>query len=203
MADLTAYKVTRTGANKHTIDEFSEKYNNVLDWLDNVYIYEYYPDSTETDQGVTGDGATVAAYLTTIGTTNKATIRFTHNTANEYTDYTVSTSIDMTNYDNVQLKFEAGARLTIDSAKDFKFPSPMHITASEFHTIFTGAGTVYGVFIAGGDVSGTGAGGAADEQGGSSATPLLWATAMFTAGTQAVTGGDILRVTYTISAASA
>lgn len=67
----------------------------------------------------------------------------------------------------------------------------------------TGPGTVRGVFIVGGDVSGSGAGGAADEQGGSAPTPLLWATADFTAGPQAVTGGDILRVTYTVNAASA
>jgi hypothetical protein len=68
----------------------------------------------------------------------------------------------------------------------------------------TGAGTVYGVFIAGGNIAGvTPAATDADDKGSVNATPLLWATAQFSAGPQAVTGGDILRVTYTINAASA
>ena len=68
----------------------------------------------------------------------------------------------------------------------------------------TGAGTVHGLFIAGGNISGGTPGATdADNKGSVSATPLLWATAAFTAGNQAVTGGDILRVTYTINAQSA
>lgn len=68
----------------------------------------------------------------------------------------------------------------------------------------TGAGTVKGLFIVGGNISGgTPAATDADNKGSTNATPLLWATALFTAGDQAVTGGDILRVTYTINAASA
>jgi hypothetical protein len=68
----------------------------------------------------------------------------------------------------------------------------------------TGAGTVHGLFIAGGNVAGAAPGATdADNKGSTNATPLLWATAAFTAGNQAVTGGDILRVTYTINAQSA
>jgi hypothetical protein len=68
----------------------------------------------------------------------------------------------------------------------------------------SGVGTVYGVFIAGGNIAGvTPAATDADDKGSVNATPLLWATAQFSAGPQAVTGGDILRVTYTINAASA
>lgn len=70
----------------------------------------------------------------------------------------------------------------------------------------TGAGTVHGLFIVGGNVNGVDAGLSAtdaDNKGSTNATPLLWATAAFTAGNQAVTGGDILRVTYTINAQSA
>ena len=33
-------------------------------------------------------------------------------------------------------------------------------------------------------------------------TPVLWAHALFTTGDQTVTGGDVLRVTYLVSAAS-
>ena len=70
----------------------------------------------------------------------------------------------------------------------------------------TGAGTVHGLFICGGTINGVDAGlGAtdADNKSSTDAAPLLWATAAFTAGNQAVTGGDILRVTYTINAQSA
>jgi hypothetical protein len=68
----------------------------------------------------------------------------------------------------------------------------------------TGAATVHGLFITGGNISGgTPAATDADNKGSSNATPLLWATAAFTGGNQAVTGGDILRVTYTVNAQSA
>ena len=68
----------------------------------------------------------------------------------------------------------------------------------------TGAGTVFGLFIVGGNISGGTPGATdADNKSSANATPLLWATAAFTAGDQAVTGGDILRVTYTINAATA
>jgi hypothetical protein len=67
----------------------------------------------------------------------------------------------------------------------------------------SGVGTVYGVFIIGGNIAGAAPGVTdADNKGSTNATPLLWATATFTTGAQAVTGGDILRITYTINAAS-
>tara|TARA_R100001244_G_scaffold25113_2_gene25356 strand:+ start:20886 stop:21452 length:567 start_codon:yes stop_codon:yes gene_type:complete len=65
----------------------------------------------------------------------------------------------------------------------------------------TGSATVSGVFIAGGTIGGGGTD--ADTKGSVNGTPVLWAHALFSGGDQAVTSGDILRVTYTVSAASA
>lgn len=68
----------------------------------------------------------------------------------------------------------------------------------------TSAGTIYGVFIVGGNVAGAApAATDADNKGSTDTTPLLWATAQFTSGPQVVIGGDILRVRYTISVQSA
>lgn len=75
----------------------------------------FYPDATETDQGVAGSGGTVNTYVDAIGATNKATIYFRHNGGGEYTDYTFSTSETITS--NITLIFEMGARLDIDAGK--------------------------------------------------------------------------------------
>jgi len=67
----------------------------------------------------------------------------------------------------------------------------------------SGAGTVAGSFLVMGVLGAPGSVGAteANLKGSTSATPLLWAHALFTGGDQVVGGGDILRVTYRVTAA--
>lgn len=72
----------------------------------------------------------------------------------------------------------------------------------------TSAGTVHGLFIVGGRLFQASGGTSllatdADNKGSTNSTPLLWATSAFTSGDQTVNNGDIVRVTYTISAQSA
>ncbi len=69
----------------------------------------------------------------------------------------------------------------------------------------TSAGTIYGVFCVGGTITGSSpaAATAADNKGSTNATPILWATAQFSTGPQAVVNGDIIRVTYNITGQSA
>jgi len=65
-------------------------------------------------------------------------------------------------------------------------------------------GTISGVFLAGGVIDGLAPGvDDADLKGSSSAVPLLWAHAPLNLGNAVVTSGDILRVTYCVSASSA
>ena len=105
----------------------------------------------------------------------------------EFTDYTFSADADIR------------PEWTSNAASSQSLVNPVLIDYD-----ITGAGTIHGLFIAGGNIAGvTPAATDADDKGSTNATPLLWATAAFTAGNQAVTGGDILRVTYTINAQSA
>ena len=70
--------------------------------------------------------------------------------------------------------------------------------------VITGAGSLYGLFIAGGNINGTTPVAAdADNKGSSNAAPLLWAHAAFLAGVQTVSISDTVRVTYTVNASSA
>ena len=57
----------------------------------------------------------------------------------------------------------------------------------------TGAGTVKGVFLVGGDAG-------SQNKGDHAAGSTLWATALFTSGDVVVANGDQLKVTYTVSA---
>lgn len=65
-------------------------------------------------------------------------------------------------------------------------------------------GTISGVFLVGGSIDGALPTVAdADRKGGTGAVPLLWSHALLNNGNQIVNSGDILRVTYTVSASSA
>lgn len=61
--------------------------------------------------------------------------------------------------------------------------------------------TISGLFIVGGTIGG--GLNDADTKGSVSATPVLWATALFTGGDQTLNNLDVLRVNYTLNAQSA
>lgn len=72
-------------------------------------------------------------------------------------------------------------------------PSAQSITnPSTVNFDITGAGTVHGIFVC--------AGAGSQAKGDHSPTGVLWATAPFSGGNVAVTNGDQLKVTYTVSA---
>ena len=68
----------------------------------------FYPDCTETDQGVTGNGKTIKAFVDAIGS-DKATIHLRHNSGSATTTYTLTTSETIP--DNISLEIENGAIL--------------------------------------------------------------------------------------------
>jgi hypothetical protein len=70
----------------------------------------YYPDYNEADQGVTGSGQSVKAYVDSIGS-NNATLNFRHNSGGATTTYTFST--DETIPSNINVVIEKGAVLSI------------------------------------------------------------------------------------------
>lgn len=67
---------------------------------------KYYADASETDQGATGSGNSIAAHLATIGSEN-ATIVLANTSGSATTSYTVSTAITIPA--NVTLQVEPGA----------------------------------------------------------------------------------------------
>jgi len=123
--------------------------DDVTVWtLDNVEFaggggsYILYPDSSETDHGAAGNGASIYDYLTALGTSKKATIALTHTGASNTTSYVFGTSFDASTYTNVTFAIENGALLAPASGKAFTVPSAGHIDAGPRQTIKTGAGTI-------------------------------------------------------------
>ena len=72
----------------------------------------YYPDYSETDQGVAGNGGTVYSYINTIGA-NTATLKFQHNSRGVATAYIFSTDVSIPA--NIKVVIEKGAVLIVEN----------------------------------------------------------------------------------------
>ena len=96
----------------------------------------YYPDYLEADQGITGNGKTIKAYVDTILSDN-ATIILRHNSSSATTTYTVGT--DETIPSNIDVVIERGAILSIASAKTLNIDGPFR---AGVHKVFDGNGVV-------------------------------------------------------------
>jgi len=146
MTQLSDYKVTRTGASKNTIAEWSAKYNDLLDFLGGAS--KYIVDSTATDQGAvstTGD-RTIKDFVDTIEN-DTATIIIPHSSTSATTTFTLTTSETIPA--NITLVIEPGA--IIDGAGTLTVYSPENVQAGHRQKIFgssltvtlTKGGTVY------------------------------------------------------------
>jgi len=96
----------------------------------------YYPDYNEADQGATGSGKSVKAYIDTI-TTDSATFKFRNNSGAATTTYTFST--DETIPVNINVIIEKGAILSIDGGDTLTVNSPFSIG---LYQVFSGDGSV-------------------------------------------------------------
>ena len=103
--------------------------------------YILYPDPGEVNQSATGNGSSLYALLTALGTSKKATVKFTHNGGSNTTSYAFTTDYNASGYKNVTFEFERGAVLTISTTKTLTLPSPAHILASSTEQIFSITGT--------------------------------------------------------------
>ena len=96
----------------------------------------YFPDYTEADQGVTGNGKSAKAYIDAIAT-EKATLVFRHNSGAATTTYTFST--DETIPSNINIVIEKGAILSIGSTKTLTINSSFSVGR---YQVFSGDGSV-------------------------------------------------------------
>ena len=69
----------------------------------------YYPDYTNTDQGIAGNGSSVFDIITAVGSSTNATMYFAHNSGSATTTYTFTTNEIVT--DNFNIIIEKGAIL--------------------------------------------------------------------------------------------
>jgi len=96
----------------------------------------YYPNYSEADQGATGAGKSVKAYIDAI-VANSATLLFRHNSGAATTTYTFST--DETIPSNINVVIDKGAILSIDSAKTLTINK---LQDPGLYQVFSGAGSV-------------------------------------------------------------
>jgi len=89
-----------------------DTYATYIPWPNVVNSQTYYPNAGETDQGATGNGRTIKAYVDAIGTDKKATIKLTHNGTGNTTTYQLSTSETIPS--NITLEIENGAVINND-----------------------------------------------------------------------------------------
>jgi len=105
----------------------------------------YYPDHNEADQGVTGDGKTIKAFVDIIGA-DKATIHSKNTIGNSSTTYTLTTS--ETTPENIKIVFENGAVIdgvgTLTIEGELK-AGPYQIFGPSITVVFgaTAKGTIY------------------------------------------------------------
>lgn len=79
-----------------------------LAYVDSTLV-KYYVNASETDQGATGNGRSIKAYVDAIGTDKSATIVLIHNGVGNTTEYTLTTSEMISS--NIELEIENGAIL--------------------------------------------------------------------------------------------
>lgn len=96
----------------------------------------YFPDSSETDQGATGNNKSTKTYIDEISS-NQATLVFVHRKGQSTTTYTFSTSETIPS--NIKLKIEKGAILSIDNGITLTINGPFE---AGLYQVFSGAGTV-------------------------------------------------------------
>jgi hypothetical protein len=100
---------------------------NFLTFVPNVYC----PDYNISDHGAAGTDS-LYSIVATIGTTDKATVVFRHNSTSATTSYAFDTSLDLSSYTNISFVFENGARLT-------------HVTGDETVTFYSADQLDFGI----------------------------------------------------------
>lgn len=111
--------------------------STVRDQLNGANVYMIDPNVTDQGLSVTGS---IKAAMDDVGVTTRATLFFRHTGDSAYTDYTVTTAIDMSSYPNIDLFCANGARLIGNGNKTLYSPSV--IMAGSRQQIFSGSGTV-------------------------------------------------------------
>jgi hypothetical protein len=91
----------------------------------------YYPDYNISDHGAAGTDS-LYSIVATIGTTDKATVVFRHNSTSATTSYAFDTSLDLSSYTNISFVFDNGARLT-------------HVTGDETVTFYSADQLDFGI----------------------------------------------------------
>ena len=116
----------------------TSKSTTIINQISSVDIYgnTYYPNCLEADQGVTGLGETVKAYIALIGT-NKGSLFFQHKSGNEFTYYIFDT--DLTIGSNIVLQVENGAKISVNAGTTLTVGSVPEIGINH---AFTGSGLV-------------------------------------------------------------
>lgn len=101
----------------------------------------YYVDPDVTDHGAAAAGS-LKTVVEAIGTTEKATIRFSRRNSGNTTDYLFETSLDLTTYTNLTFEVENGARISPAAGVVVTVPSRQHMVFGDEQHVFTGAGVV-------------------------------------------------------------
>jgi len=113
---------------------------NSREFMSTLMTGGYFPNYAEVDQGVTGNGKTINAFVEAIGTTDQATIALLHNSNFPFTTYVLSTNETIP--PNIHFVMEKGAVISIDGGVTLTLPPSFN---PGLYKVFTGAGDVAGL----------------------------------------------------------
>ncbi len=102
----------------------------------------YYVDYNEVDQGATGDGYSLKAFVDAIGVVKNATIYLPHNSGGNTTTYTLTTALTIPA--NIKVKVEDGARITKSGTPTLTINGPFEAGSYQVFAGFDRSDIVWG-----------------------------------------------------------
>lgn len=126
-ADATGEAIAAAAEAAQSAEDAVTNVQNVIDVFYQNNPHTLFPDHTATDQGVDETKETIAGIMADYGASGRVKIVLRAKNAATVTNYTISTSIDMSSYPDMVIVVEPGARLEGSGGATITLPHPRHL----------------------------------------------------------------------------